>query len=136
MNQTSRDENPKESPQWLQVVESELEALYQLPGVVHAVLAGGDGNPLAIVPEGSTVERHLAATLAALHGTSQLAVHQANGGVFSEALVRSEQVEILCVPVGEDVVLGIVAERGALTGLLFIAIESAANKILRVIDRA
>ncbi len=127
-------EGPKEAPGWLGVVEAELEGLYQLSGVLHAVLARRDGLPIASVPEGYPQEKTLSATLAALQGTSQMAMQQADGGDFLQAMVRGEQNEILCVAIGEDAVLGVVAERGALTGLLFMAIESAAKKILKVVQ--
>ncbi len=91
---------------------------------------------LAAVPEGLPGERSLAALLAALQGTSEMAMQQARGGAFSEALVRGEEDEILCVAIGEDAVLGVMAEKGALTGLLFMAIESAARKILRAVEGA
>jgi predicted regulator of Ras-like GTPase activity (Roadblock/LC7/MglB family) len=124
---------PYESEQpdltWLRVAEGELEGLYQLAGVVHAILARRDGLSLAAVPHGRPTEKRLAAMLAALLGTSDMAVREADGGFCQEALLRSEKNEILCVAIGDDVVLGVVAEKGALTGLLFMAIESAAEKI-------
>ncbi|MFQ5911242.1 MAG: roadblock/LC7 domain-containing protein [Thermoplasmata archaeon] len=84
---------PYESEQpdlpWLRVVEAELEALYQLTGVVHAILARRDGLSLAAVPHGRPTEKRLAAMLAALLGTSDMAVREADAGVCQEALLRS-----------------------------------------------
>lgn len=111
-----------------------MEGLYQLEGVSHAILARRDGLPLAAVPEARRREKSLAATLAALHGTSDMAMQLAQGGSYLESLVRGEEIEILCVAIGEDAVLGVIAERGALTGLLFMAIEAAARKISRVLE--
>lgn len=113
----------------MSVVEAELVGLYQLEGVTHAVLARRDGLSLAAVPEDQPGEKSLSATLAALHGTAEMAMQLAKGGSFLESLVRGEEIEILCVAIGEDSVLGVVAKRGALTGLLFMAIEAAARKI-------
>ncbi len=102
--------------------------------MTHAILARRDGLSLAAVPEARPGVVSLAATLAALHGTSDMAMQLSKGGNFLESLVRGEEIEILCVAIGEDAVLGVIAERGALTGLLFMAIESAARKISKVIQ--
>ncbi len=123
-------------PPWLAPVEAELEGLYQLEGITHAILARRDGFSLAAVPEGLPGERSPVALLAALQGTSEKAMQQAKGGAFSGALVRGEEDEILCVAIGEDAALGVMAENGALTGLLFMAVESAARKILRAVEGA
>ncbi len=120
----------------LATVEAELSGLYQLEGVTHAILARRYDFSLAAVPEGLPRERSLSALLAVLQGTSEMAMHQAKDGALSGALVTGEQNEILCVALGEDAALGVVAERGALTGLLFMAIESAARKILRAVEGA
>ncbi len=47
-----------------------------------------------------------------------MAMQRAKDGAFSEALVRGEENEILCVAIGEDAALGVMVERGALTGFL------------------
>lgn len=133
MNETFPFESKQEEMPWLRVAEAELEGLYQLTGVMHAILARRDGLSLAAVPHARPSEKRLAAMLAALMGTSDMAVSEAEGGLCEEAFLRSERNEILCVSIGEDVVLGVVAERGALTGLLFLAIESAAKKITQAI---
>ncbi len=91
MNKTSSDRNSKKGPVWLSAVEAEVEGLYQLERVICAVFARGDGLPLAIVPGGGSEETSLAATLAALHDTSKMAMQQADGGAFTEALVRGER---------------------------------------------
>jgi predicted regulator of Ras-like GTPase activity (Roadblock/LC7/MglB family) len=129
LNQPIPYEGERPDLPWLRVAEEELEALYSLAGVTNAILARRDGLSLAAIPYGRPTEKRLAAMLAALLGTSNMAVQEADGGAFQEALLRSERNEILCVSISEDVVLGVVAEKGALTGLLFLAIESAAKKI-------
>ncbi len=134
MDENSPKGNLETNLSWLSVVEAELEGLYQLEGVSHAILARRDGLPLAAVPGARKGEKSLAATLAALHGTSDMAMQLSKGGNYLESLVRGEEIEILCVAIGEDAVLGVIAERGALTGLLFMAIEAAARKISRVLE--
>lgn len=123
------DQSPRPQPEWLRIAEAELEGLYQLTGVIHAVLARRDGLCISAVPSGHPSEKRLSAVLAALLGTSDMAIREEGGGSFREVLLRSDNNEIICVAVGEDVVLGVVAEKGALTGLLLMAIESAALKI-------
>ncbi len=134
MTETSPLSTSEQESAWLVVVEAELEGLYQLEGVTHAILSRRDGLPLAAVPEDRQGEKSLAATLAALHGTSDMAMQLSKGGSYLESLVRGEAIEILCVAIGEDAVLGVIAERGALTGLLFMAIESAARKISQALQ--
>ncbi len=94
-------------PPRLATVEAELSELYQLEGVTHAILVRRDGFSLAAVPGGLPRERSLAALLATLQGTSEMAMQRVKGGAFSEALVRGEQNEILCVAIGEDTALGV-----------------------------
>lgn len=133
VKQTSVREPGGDQADWLDLVAGELEGLYQIAGVTHAILARRDGLPLAAVPEDRRDERSLAAILAALHGTSEGAMHLTSGGAFQESLVRGDNIEILAVAIGTDAVLGVVAKRGALTGLLFMAVESSARKITEAI---
>lgn len=118
---------------WQQRVRDELDGLYQLQGVTHTILVRRDGLPLAAQPPGRPEEKRLAAMIAAVRGTAEIATDEATGGRFTEALLRSDRSEIFCVSVGEDLVLGIVAEKGALTGLLFMAVQTAAERIFEAL---
>lgn len=77
------DDIPEErlsmEPPWHAPVEAELEGLYPLEGATHVILARRDGFPLAAVPEDLPGEKSLAALLAALQGTSEMAMQQAKG---------------------------------------------------------
>lgn len=130
---SSTPDSRQEPPPWLHTVENQLDGLYQLDGVLYALLVKKDGTPLVVVPEDKESHRELTASLAALEGTAELAMQQSEGGAFLEGLIRGERTEILCVGIGEDAVLGIVAERGALTGLLFMAIQAAALQVERAV---
>lgn len=134
MDNLTRSQGGNLAQTWQAVVESELEGLYQLEGVTHAVLARRDGFPLGAVSEDRKEEKSLASILAALRGTSEAAIQLTDGGMYQESLARGEGIEILAVAIGSDAVLGIVAKRGALTGLLFMAIESSARKITEAIE--
>lgn len=125
-----------ETGDWRAAVEVELDGVYQLAGVLSVLLVQRDGIPLVSIPPGKAEPRRLAAMLAAVRGTAEIATDEMAGGHFQQALLRSDRSEIFCVSVGEDHVLGVVAEKGALTGLLFMAVEGAAGRILTAFETA
>lgn len=136
MGRRDPKQDSQNEPPWLRLIEEELDGLYQLHGVRNTILARRDGLSLASVPEDRLGDKALGPVLAGLYGTSEAAMQLTDGGAYQESLVRGEEIEILSVAIGTDAVLGVVAERGALTGLLFMAIESSARKITEAIGES
>ncbi len=101
-------------------------------GIEGVVVARADGLVVASLIENAD-ERHVAAMVATLVGTSQTVITTVKKGEFQEVIVNSSLGVIVAININDNLILSCIAKRDINLGLLLLEMRRVAKEIDKVI---
>jgi predicted regulator of Ras-like GTPase activity (Roadblock/LC7/MglB family) len=116
-------------------VEAIMTELRRVPDVLAVAVARRDGILIAPdLPRGVDPKK-VAAMSAVLVGTSEYAARELGQGRFLQCIVDTDQGKILSTGAGEEALLVTLVRPAANLGLILLAVEKAARKLVVIFGR-